>query len=177
VVARMCTADHSLALMIRCIRGERTDPDEELNVALGPPRAFTGYDAAQASRFAAAWLPAWTGDEPERLISFYTEDAFYSDPHLPNGITGRSALLAYFTRLLHHNPAWVWSQTASEPMKDGFVNHWRAEIPTGSQTVTVTGVCLVVLRDGFIARNEVFFDRTPLIPAFSTTRLGHIPPA
>lgn len=142
-------------------RGEPTG--EDLNAALGAARPFSGYEPAQASLFAAAWLPAWTGNDPAWLVSFYSEDAFYSDPHVRDGITGRSDLLDYFTHLLARNPDWVWSQTASAPMQDGFVNYWRAEIPTRERVVTVTGVCLVALRDGLIVRNEVFFDRTPLL--------------
>ena len=28
---------------------------------------FEGLDAAEASAFASEWLPAWTGNDPERL--------------------------------------------------------------------------------------------------------------
>ena len=34
----------------------------------------------KAKVFCDQWLPAWTGNNPELLISFYSEDAFYSDP-------------------------------------------------------------------------------------------------
>jgi len=40
----------------------------------------------EAMRFADKWLPAWTGNDPERLASFYAEDAFYLDPGVPNGL-------------------------------------------------------------------------------------------
>jgi hypothetical protein len=33
--------------------------------------------AVEAKRFAEKWLPAWTGNDPEWLASFYSEDAFY----------------------------------------------------------------------------------------------------
>jgi hypothetical protein len=52
---------------------------------------FTGLAEAEARAFASRWLPAWTGNDPERLAS-YTEDAFYSDPAVPDGIEGRDAL-------------------------------------------------------------------------------------
>ncbi len=57
--------------------------------AIGSPGRFVGYDAEQAARFAAVWLPAWTGNDPQRLASFETEDTFYSDPHVPAGIRAR----------------------------------------------------------------------------------------
>jgi hypothetical protein len=41
-------------------------------------------------------------------------------------------------------------------MQNGFVNYWRADIPAGDAELKLTGVCLVELRDGLIARNQVF---------------------
>ncbi len=118
----------------------------------------------EARAFAERWLPAWTGNDPLRLLAFYTDDARYSDPVVPAGIVGRDALLAHFTRLLRKNPAWVWTQREAIPMENGFVNLWHASIPTGANTREVDGVCLVQLRGALIERNEVFFDRALLLP-------------
>jgi len=43
----------------------------------------------QAKEFASKWLPAWTGNDPEKLLSFYSDDAFYLDPAIPNGVKGK----------------------------------------------------------------------------------------
>lgn len=123
---------------------------------------FTGLDEMAARAFAAAWLPAWTGNDPVRLLSFYTEDAVYSDPAVPDGIRGRKALLGYFTKLLARNPDWVWTHTGSIPLKDGFLNLWHTSIPVGGETVELDGACSVQLRDGLIYANHVYFDRTEL---------------
>ena len=122
---------------------------------------FEGLSEEAAKAFADEWLPAWTGNQPERLLAFYTEDAFYSDPGVPFGIQGSSSLLEYFTRLLARYPDWVWKQERAIPLQGGFVNFWRSDIPEKDRTVTLRGVCLVQLRDGLIERNEVFFDQTP----------------
>lgn len=47
---------------------------------------MNALDAEQARRFALAWLPAWTGNDPQRLAAFYSEDAFYLDPAVPQGL-------------------------------------------------------------------------------------------
>ena len=44
-----------------------------------------GMDADEARAFAEKWLPAWTGNQPERLAAFYAPDALYSDPAIPDG--------------------------------------------------------------------------------------------
>jgi SnoaL-like domain len=145
-------------------------PGRDLAAALGPPRQFPGYDPQQAALFAAAWLPAWTGNQPQPLAAFYTPDTFYSDPQMPDGVHGREALTQYLTRLLARAPDWNWTQTASTPMLGGFVNYWQAQMPLSGTVLRLTGVCLVVLREGMIARNEVFFDRIPLRDAIRARR-------
>ncbi|MFC4251438.1 YybH family protein [Sinimarinibacterium flocculans] len=127
--------------------------------------------AAEARSFAERWLPAWTGNDPERLAAFYADDAFYLDPGAPDGVRGKPALLAYFRKLLAYNPAWVWKQIEGIPMEDGFLNKWRASIPVGAHVLEVVGVCLVQLdAEGRIRRNEVYFDRTPLMSAIAAAR-------
>jgi hypothetical protein len=126
---------------------------------------FAGLGAEEARVFADRWLPAWTGNDPERLASFYTEDAFYSDPATPSGVRGRRALVDYFRKLLARNPHWLWSHRASIPIADGFLNFWHASIPVGERTVEADGVCTVQLRGGLIYSNEVFFDRSGLLRA------------
>ena len=126
---------------------------------------FRGMDADEARAFAERWLPAWSGNHPDLLASFYTEDVVYSDPAIPSGVQGRHTLLAYFTKLLGRNPEWVWSHRGSVPMQDGFLNLWHASIPTAGRTVEADGACTVQLREGLIYANHVFFDRSELLRA------------
>lgn len=133
---------------------------------------FTGLDAQAARAFAERWLPAWTGNDPLKLVSFYTDDAVYSDPAIPEGIRGRDMLVDYFTRLLARNPQWVWTHRGSIPLVDGFLNLWRASIPVGTEVVEVDGVCTVQLRGGLIYANHVFFDCTELVHRTMQVRKG-----
>ena len=128
---------------------------------------FAGMNAEEARAFASTWLPAWSGNQPERLVSFYADDVFYSDPLVSAGLRGRDALLGYFIKLLAQNPRWVWTHRASIPIRDGFLNKWHASIPVGPQAIEVDGVCTVQLRNGLIYSNEVFFDRSELLTAIS----------
>ena len=117
----------------------------------------------QAKEFANLWLPAWTDNQPERLIEFYSKDIYYLDPALPRGISGKSSLFEYFEKLLAHYPDWVWKQIEAIPMQGGFLNKWLATIPQDEKIIECTGVCLVMFdEEKKICRNEVYFDRTPL---------------
>jgi hypothetical protein len=43
----------------------------------------------EARQFAEKWLSAWTGNQPQTLAAFYTGDLFYSNPALPDGVSGK----------------------------------------------------------------------------------------
>jgi hypothetical protein len=132
--------------------------------------------AIEAKQFAEKWLPAWSGNNPELLVSFYSEDAFYLDPGIPGGVKGNPDLLAYFRKLLANNPNWVWSQIEGIPLEDGFLNKWLAKIPVGPVTLEIVGVCLVQLDStGKIRRNEVYFDRTQLLAEIAKLRQHNAP--
>jgi SnoaL-like domain len=119
----------------------------------------------EARAFCAKWLPAWTGNDPNRLLAFYTDDVFYSDPTIPDGVSGKAALRRYFEKLLGNNPNWVWAHEVGVPLQDGFLNKWRVTVPVGDRVVLCRGVCSVQFRDGLIYRNQVYFDATELMNA------------
>ena len=118
----------------------------------------------EAREFASRWLPAWTGNEPEKLAGFYSDDVLYLDPVIPKGVRGKDQLIAYFRKLLAQNPDWVWTQGEPIPMEGGFLNKWLAKIPVGDKVIECIGVCFVQFdSQGKIKRNEVYFDRTDLV--------------
>lgn len=117
-----------------------------------------------ARAFASKWLPAWTGNDPEKLADFYSDDCFYLDPAIPGGVHGKAELLAYFKKLLMQNPDWLWTQIEPIPLEGGFLNKWLAQIPVGRKVLECVGVCFVQFDgQGKIKRNEVYFDRSALI--------------
>jgi hypothetical protein len=130
---------------------------------------FEGLSGDDARAFADEWLPAWSGNRPDLLASFYSPDAVYSDPAIPAGVRGKHAILSYFTKLLGRNPDWVWTHTGSTPLQDGFLNRWHASIPVVERTIEVDGVCTVQLHGSLIYANHVFFDRSELLRVLSAS--------
>lgn len=88
----------------------------------------------EAREFAAGWLPAWTGNDPEKLAGYYSEDCLYLDPAIPDGVKGKQNLIRYFKKLLSRNPDWVWTQIEPIPMEGGFLN----KCPWQSWTLAAT---------------------------------------
>jgi len=109
--------------------------------------------------FTEKWLSSWTGNQPEILLDFYTEDAFYSDPAKPNGLMGKEQLFAYFKKLLQRNPNWKWTIVEIFETEKGFTLKWKAEIPIGLENLIIYGLDIVEITNNKISRNEVYFDR------------------
>ena len=120
------------------------------------------WDRDRAREFCRAWLPAWTGNRPERLLSYYSDDAFYSDPAVREGIVGREHLLNYFRKLLAAYPEWIWIHRRSLPVPDGFLNYWEARLNGAPDAPSWEGVCVVQIRGDLIYRNEVYLDRAAM---------------
>jgi len=121
------------------------------------------------------WLPLWTGNRPDLLAEAYGEDVFYRDPATPDGIRGRKNLLGYLRRLLAAFPDWVWEADEVFPVEGGFVLRWKATIPVRDAVIHETGMDLVLVDDGKVVRNEVYFDRTALLAVLA--RRTVTPPA
>ena len=113
--------------------------------------------------FCQNWLTSWTGNNPEKLISFYSKTAYYQDPANPKGLKGHDKIFPYFKKLLAVNPKWIWRMTEAYPTEKGFVLKWRAIIPVKSEKIVEYGMDILELEGDKIIRNEVYFDRTELI--------------
>lgn len=111
------------------------------------------------------WLPAWSGNDPHKLIGFYSPQAYYSDPTVRNGLSGYDDILTYFKKLLKNNPDWKWTWDEIIPTDKGFTLKWRAVIPVRQIEIIETGVDIVEIVDNKITRNEVYFDTLKLINA------------
>jgi len=122
---------------------------------------------AEALQLCDRWLPLWTGNRPDDLVQAYAPTVFYRDPAVPQGLTGRDALQAYFRRLLAKNPDWTWTADEVWPLEGGFTLRWKAVIPVGAALVHETGLDLVLVKDGLVTRNEVYFDRVGLMAAMA----------
>ncbi len=118
----------------------------------------------EARAFTDQWLPAWTGNNPDRLLAFYADDAFFLDPGRPAGIQGKEQLTIYFTKVLGNNPTWIWRQVEPIPLEGGFMNRLEARIPVGDKIIECSALCFLQFnKEGKIRRNEIYFDRTDLV--------------
>ncbi|MBX9655031.1 nuclear transport factor 2 family protein [bacterium] len=115
--------------------------------------------------FIDEWLASWTGNQPEKLMTYYAEDAYYQDPARPQGLRGHGEMLPYFRKLLAVNPNWVWRAVELIPTSKGFTLKWKATIPVGDRTVEEHGLDIVEIDNDLITRNEVYFDRANLMAA------------
>jgi len=124
--------------------------------------------------FCKEWLNAWTGNNPEKLIDFYADDAYYRDPANPEGINERELLFKYFKKLLERNPNWKWELIELFPTEKGFNFKWKATIPIGMEQIIEYGMDIVELDPLYkrkVKRNEVYFDRTKFFSTFKKSKI------
>ncbi len=119
----------------------------------------------EAEKFCNNWLPAWSGNDPEKLIGFYAPDSHYSDPTVKKGLNGHGEIFPYFKKLLKNNPDWRWYYKELFPNEKGFLLKWEAVIPVGDKMIMEYGMDIVEIDHNRITRNEVYFDTSDLVDA------------
>lgn len=123
-----------------------------------------GNDTA-ARELAERFLEAWNSQDVEAVLACYTEDAVYWDPNTRGEVRGREAMRRYLRKLF---AAWTmrWSLREAFALegRDGAAVLWTASLrkAEGGEGVEARGMDLVLVRDGRIERNEVYFDRSVL---------------
>lgn len=121
-------------------------------------------------QFCNEWLAAWTGNQPETLLEYYSEDALYVDPEHRDGLRGKEEISRYFEKLLDVYHDWEWKPLEVFPIESGVIVKWKATIHVGEETLTEMGLDIVELDGKKITRNEVYFDRTRLVAAVENLR-------
>jgi steroid delta-isomerase-like uncharacterized protein len=115
------------------------------------------------SQFINDWLDAWTAQNPDRLLSFYSDDMEYLDPNTRGELKGRDAFSQYVRKLFSAWPEMKWIAKNIYEHDGGCTVTWRAEITKkDSRILILDGMDLVFIADGKITRNEVYFDRSQL---------------
>jgi len=119
----------------------------------------------QLHELADRFLAAWTSQEVDRVLEIYSPELVYVDPNTRGAVEGRDGMRRYLNKLF---AAWTMTWTLREAYPDGSGDNvavlWHATFQRaeGGPLVEADGMDLVVVRDGLILRNEVYFDRTVL---------------
>jgi ketosteroid isomerase-like protein len=117
------------------------------------------------SRSPEEFLAAWNTQDVGTVLGCYTEDVEYRDPNTRGMVTGHDALRRYLTKLFD---GWQmhWRLRELFPLEygDGSAVLWEATLGLkgSDRSVVVEGMDLAILRGRCLARNEVYFDRSPL---------------
>lgn len=115
-------------------------------------------------KFFKDWLSAWHGNNPLKLLEFYHEDSFYSDPANTAGLRGKAELSIYLGKLLKKYPEWVWELDSYYVAGEIYFVKWKAIINQNN----VSGIDLVKFADGKIIHNEVYFDASVFLSGNKT---------
>ncbi len=118
---------------------------------------------AEAKAFCDKWLPNFVGGEPavDKLLTFYTENTYYEDPNVPEGLRGKAAVGGFLRVLLKKYPTWKFDIVGLYPTKKGFVLQYSGTIPVenGKVIKNFRGIDIIELEDGKISRQLGYYDR------------------
>ena len=112
--------------------------------------------------FVDHFIAEWNSQNPDRIVACYAEDCLYQDPDTRGPIQGRDGLRRYLGRVFSgFNLSWTLRESHPLTGTDGFALLWKVQIvpKAGGETKTLEAMELVVLRNGLVARNEVFYGR------------------
>ena len=135
---------------------------------------------ADPSDLGRAWLEAWDSHDVDRILTFYTTDAFYEDvPSVVNGwdtpLRGQDMIRESLDRTFAEMPDLGFEFVRAAGTGDDLLVEW---IMTGTRYRDVLGpfsiraVSVVELHDGKIARVSDYYDAYHLL-----AQLGIIPSA
>ena len=112
------------------------------------------------------FLEAWNTQDVETVIACYTPDLEFRDPNTKGTVNGADAMRRYLKKLFD-NWQMHWSLREAYPFSDtdGEAVLWHATLRKEGtdKTVVIDGMDLVLIENGLIKRNEVNFDRVPLV--------------
>ena len=121
-------------------------------------------------------IEAWNDQDVERVVACYTDDLTYTDPNTRGAVEGPDALSHYLTKLFSRwQMRWSVKETFPLADTDGAAGLWRASfrLPGGAESIEVDGMDLVLIEDGRLKRNEVYFDRAALAPLMADALATH----
>jgi ketosteroid isomerase-like protein len=132
------------------------DPDERMVM-----------DLEALESISAPLIAAWNDQDVDRVVACYTDDLVYVDPNTRGAVEGADALGRYLTKLFSRwEMHWEVKETRPLAGVDGAAGLWRASfrVTGGEDSVEINGMDLVLIDDGRVKRNEVYFDRAALAP-------------
>lgn len=118
-------------------------------------------------QLAERFVAAWNTQDVDRVLSLYTSDVEYRDPNTRGTVNGADALRRYLTKLFANwKMHWSLREVHLLEGKDGCAVLWHATFqkPEGGMLVEADGMDFVLIREGHIQRNEIYFDRAVLAP-------------
>ncbi len=124
-------------------------------------------DLAELKAIGEPLVGAWNAHDVEAVVACYSDDIVYVDPNTRGAVEGSDGMRQYLTRLFAR---WEMHWTVNELFpfadRDGSAALWRASLTARStgKSVEVDGMDLVLIENGKVSRNEVYFDRAVLVP-------------
>lgn len=122
-------------------------------------------ELAQLQEIEGPLIAAWNDQDVEAVVACYTDDLVYVDPNTRGEVEGADAMRRYLRKLFSRwQMRWDVKEIFPVAGTDGSAALWRAALTNKAtgRTAEIDGMDLVLIEDGCVKRNEVYYDRAPL---------------
>ena len=118
-------------------------------------------------------IDAWNTKDPDQVAALYAPDGVRHQIALPEALLeGRDAIRDMVAALMHSTPNFVLTERAHVEQGDRQVVEWNwsgtiendlGDLPGRGQSVNLDGISSVLVRDGMIVQERVYWDTATLL--------------
>ena len=143
-----------------------------------------GMDGQELQEFIDAYNAAWNAHDVEAIVSMHTEDSVFENHVTGDVNVGREAIgraitgifsvfpdLAFETRRAYLREDLVVQEWTAKGTHEGTMTRSGMEVPPTGRKVDYKGMDVIPIRDGLVARKDVYSDSVTLLRQLGLTAI------
>lgn len=141
-------------------------------------------DGAELQAFIDRYNAAWNAHDVDAIVAMHTDDSVFENHVTADRYTGREAIgeaihgifavfpdLAFETRRAYLRDDLVVQEWTARGTHEGTMTRSGVEVPPTGRTVEYKGMDVIPIRDGLVARKDVYSDSITLLRQLGLTSI------
>ena len=143
-------------------------------------------DGQELEEFISRYNTAWNDHDVEAIVSMHTDDSVFENHFTGDVNVGREQIaraiegifsvfpdLSFETRRAYLRDDLVVQEWTARGTHEGTMTRAGIEVPPTGRKVDYKGMDVIPIRDGLVARKDVYSDSVTLMRQLGLTDLGH----
>ena len=141
-------------------------------------------DGAELQAFIDRYNAAWNAHDVDAIVAMHTDDSVFENHVTGDRYTGREAIgeaihgifavfpdLAFETRRAYLRDDLVVQEWTARGTHEGTMTRSGVQVPPTGRTVEYKGMDVIPIRDGLVARKDVYSDSITLLRQLGLTSI------